>query len=400
MKKLLSVDIKRLFQNRASIIITVAVPIVLVVLVSLLLAPYFFDNTLLDEYYVAIFNEDDHPLTSELLGTILKNQEFDKLAGAVFVYSDEEGFAEIERGAAAYIHLPADMQNAISKDEPIIIKYAGNPDMPLEDALLTQAMNAASDLVNFTQNASIVLYENIAPIDEGAADTLYSDIARKYFYEVMNRMSIYTSGSDDISPFGAMLPVEYYAAALLVLFTALGGMPIAKLVGDDAKSGILHRQLLSGSRPLKVLVSKWLAGALFLFVQFIVLALCIMLVTNSISYYAGSFLSLLMCGLFLCIFTSALQLASGLISKNCEVVSFIAVTALAAVGGLFVPSVFMPRFLQTISGYTPLSAAARLASEGMFRVESAGPLIVCALLAAYTAVLIAISLRRMERRTA
>ena len=77
------------------------------------------------------------PLQPELLDTILKNKEFDKLADTVFVYSDEEGFEQIEQGAAAYIHLPADMQKTIAKDEPVVIKYAGNPALPLEDALLT-----------------------------------------------------------------------------------------------------------------------------------------------------------------------------------------------------------------------------------------------------------------------
>lgn len=399
MKKLLLIDIKRLLQNRASVAFTLLVPIVLVVLVSLLLAPYFFDNTIVDEYFVAIYNEDDHPLTSELLDTILKNKEFDKLVDAVFVYSDEAGFEQIENGAAAYIHLPAGLQETIAKDEPVVIEYAGNPELPLEDAILSGAMEAASDLVNFTQNASIVLFQNIEPINEGAADELYSDIARKYFYEVMNRKAIYTRQSDDISPFGAMLPLEYYASALLILFAALGGLPIAKLVSMDAKKGILHRQLLSGNRPIKILVSKWLAGSLFLLVQFAVLAGAIMLATKSISYYAGSFLSLAICAVLLCLFASALQLACGLAFKQSEVVSFIALTALAAIGGLFIPAVFMPQFLGSISAYTPLSAALRLASLGMFSTQAGGTGVSAALLAGYTAVLFAFSMRRMVRRT-
>ena len=399
MKKLLLIDIKRLLQNRASVVFTLVVPLVLVVLVSLLLAPYFFNNTIVDEYFIAIYNEDGHPLTSELLDTILKNKEFDKLVDAIFVYSDEEGFKQIENGAAAYIHLPAGMQKTIAKDEPVVIEYAGNPELPLEDAILSAAMEAASDLVNFTQNASIVLFQNIEPINEGDAGELYSDIARKYFYEVMNRKTIYTKQSDDISPFGAMLPLEYYASALLVLFAALGGLPISKLVSTDAEKGILHRQLLSGSRPFKVLLSKWLAGSLFLLVQFFVLAGAIMLATNSISYYAGSFLSLAICAVLLCLFASALQLACGLSFKQSEVSSFIALTALAVLGGLFIPAVFMPKLLSSISAYTPLSAALRLASIGMFSTQSGGTGASAALLAGYTAVLFTFSMRRMVRRT-
>ncbi len=399
MKKLLLIDIKRLLQNRASVAFTLLVPVVLVVLVSLLLAPYFFDSTIVNEYFVAIYNEDGHPLTNELLNTILKNKEFDKLVDAVFVYSDKEGFEQIENGAAAYIHLPAGMQETISEDKPVIIEYAGNPELPLEDAILSGAMEAASDLVNFTQNASIVLFQNIEPVNEGAADKLYSDIARKYFYEVMNRKAIYTRQNDDISPFGAMLPLEYYASALLVLFAALGGLPIAKLVSTDAKNGILHRQLLSGSRPLKVLLSKWLAGSLFMLVQFAVLSGAIMLATNSISYYAGSFLSLTVCGVLLCLFASALQLACGLAFKQSEVGSFITLTALAALGGLFIPAVFMPKLLGSISAFTPISAALRLASIGMFSTQSGGIAVSAALLAGYTTVLFAFCMRLMVRRT-
>ena len=398
MKKLFLIDFKRLFQNKASVIFTVAVPVFLVVLISLLLAPYFFEDTIVDEYYIAIYNEDGHPLTSELLDTILKSQELDKLIDAVFVDSDEAGFEELEKGATAYIHLPADMQETISKDEPVVITYAGNPDMPIEDAVLTAAMNAASDLVNFTQNASIVLYENLEPINIEAADKLYSDIARKYFYEVMNRKGVYTRQSDDVSPFGAALPIEYYASAVLVLFIALGGMPLAKTISDDRQNGIVHRQLLSGNPPLRILLSKWLSGSLFLLIQFFVLTACIMIITKSISYYAGSFLSLLGCGILLCLFASALHVASGLFFRNSEIASFVAVVALAALGGLFVPSVFMPDFLGAVSGYTPLSSAHMLAVSGMFRVEAGGLALGSGILAFCTAALLGVSMRRMTRR--
>ena len=184
-----------------------------------------------------------------------------------------------------------------------------------------------------------------------------------------------------------------------MLFTALGGLPIARLISSDTKSGIMHRQLLSGSRPAKVLFSKWLAGSLFLFVQFAVLAAAIMLATKSISYYAGSFVSLAACGLLLCLFAGALQLACGLFFKNSEVASFVIITALAALGGLFVPAVFMPRIL---ASSFRLHAAFRCAYACVHRnvphADSTGRRGSATAGSAFAVLVFVLCLRRMVRR--
>ena len=399
MKRLFCIDLKRLLQNKAAVIFTITVPVFLALLLSLLLAPFFFSDTIVEEYYVAVYNEDEHPLTSELLDTIINNNQFDKLTGAVFVDSEKEGLEALENGATAYLHFPKGMQDTVAKDEPVVITYIGNPDMPFEDALLTQAMEAASDLVNFTQNAAIELRDSVAEVAPGVSDEVFRDVARVYFFEVMSRKDAYTKQGEDASPYGGLFPVEYYAAALLVLFTALGGLPIAKTISDDASKGLVHRQLLCGSKPLKILLSKWLSGFVFLFAQFAVMSAGLLIVTKNMSYYAGSFAVLLLAGVLLCSFSSALHILIGLSSKQSQLVSFITVFALAAAGGLFVSRAFMPKLLGDIAGFTPLSLAHRLSVSGLFRIEAGGLLLYAAVLLLFAVITFLIALRRMVRRT-
>ncbi len=87
--------------------------------------------------------------------------------------------------------------------------------------------------------------------------------------------------AEETSPLGGALPVEYYAASLLVLFVSLGSLPIARITASDGGGGLLHRQLLSGRTPLGCFVSRWIAGSIFLFVQYTVLALALFLVAGT-----------------------------------------------------------------------------------------------------------------------
>lgn len=397
MRKLFAIDLKRLLQSKASIIFTIVAPLVFVILISLVLAPFIFSDTRVKKYFVTVLNEDNHPLTQALLETIIENQQFNKLIDARFVSSEREGIDSLEAGAAAFIRLPKNMQQSISKDEPVVISYYGNKDMALEDEMITQALIAGGDLVNFTQNAAIALYFNIAEIDEQAAAQTYHDASVLYYYSVMARNDVYAS-EQDVSPFGNLLPVQYYAASLLLLFVALGGIPISRLICRDAGTGLIHRQLLSGNAPFTCFLSKWIAGSFFLLIQFIVLAAAMLVLTGQLSYFSGNLGLLLLCGVLLSLLASLAMMLTGLSSKSSELPSFIVVIALALVGGLIISGAYMPAFLRTASNYTPFSPIQKLAISGMFKVDASGLLQTIAIPVAYIAVLVPICYKQYTRR--
>jgi ABC-type uncharacterized transport system permease subunit len=80
-------------------------------------------------------------------------------------------------------------------------------------------------------------------------------------------------------------------------------------------------------------------------------------------------------------------------------ISFMSVLALSLLGGLIIPSAYMPAMIRDISYYTPFAAALKLGISGMFDGNAGGILLFAAVFVVYIAVLLPISIRSFQRRT-
>jgi len=397
MKRLFAVDLKRLLQNKTIIIFVLAAPLALVLLVSLAVAPYFYANVRAQSFAVAVWNEDDDAMTKSLLKGLIESRSLAGLIQTEFVNSEEEGLEAVAEGAAAYVHIPAGMQDTLVSGGHSVIEYTGNPKMPLEDALLFETLNSGMALVSQAQHAASTLYWDSmgAGVSQDTAADTYSKAVRAYFTGVLLRGTLYEDTAET-SPLGGALPVQYYAASFLVLFMALGGLPLARITADDAASGLVHRQLLSGHSPRACLVSRWLAGALFLLIQFAVLAFAFGLIAG----FSGGVPALLIGGVLLSLFLSLCMVTVGLYANSSATAvhgAFLMTLALALLGGLLVPSAYMPAVLRDISYYSPLSAGLRLAIGGLFDAAAGGTWLFAGILAVFTAALLPLGISRFQR---
>ena len=397
MMKLLKVDLKRLLQSRAVLLFALAAPIALVLLVSLAVAPYFYANVRAQPFTVAVWNEDDDAMTQTLLKGLVESRSLAGLIHTEFVGSEQEGLDAVKNGAAAYVHIPKGMQDTLVSGGRSVIEYTGNPNMPLEDALLFETLDSGMGLVSHAQHAANMLYWD--SLDAGlswetAADA-YNTAARAYFSGVLMRSALYED-TEETSPLGGALPVQYYAASFLVLFVALGGLPVARITADDTTAGLIHRQLLSGYAPRVCFVSRWLAGAALLLMQYAVLAVALGLMVG----FTGGLPALLLGGVLLSLFLSLCMVMAGLWSKTSGTAvraAFLTTLALALLGGLLVPSAYMPGVIREISYYSPLSAGLRLAIGGLFDASAGGTWMFAGILAAFTAVLLPLGVIRFQR---
>lgn len=401
MKKLFAVDLKRLLNNKTAVLFAVGAPLLLVLLISFAVAPYFYADVRAQNFSVAVYNEDDDPLTQSILRGLMESRSLGGLISVDFVDSEAKGRGAVEDGAAAFIHIPADMQDTLSNNGRCTISYYGNPKMPLEDALLFETLDSGVSLVSDAQHAINVLYDDslYAGVGEEMAADAYSRMMTVYFNSILARSGLYEDTATT-SPLGGALPIEYYAVSFLVLFVALGGLPIARMTADDGETGLVHRQLLSGHSPLACVISRWLSGGLFLFLQYIVLALAFVLIVGS-EAYNGSLIVVLLGGVLLCLFLSLGNMLVGLLSKTSAFsvrAAFLSALALALLGGLLVPSAYMPAIVRDVSYYTPLSAALRLGIAGLFDGQAPNVAVFAGLLAVFTAALLPLVLRRFQRR--
>ena len=397
MKKLFLTDLKRLLQSKTSIIITILAPLILIVLISLTIAPLYFSDVRLDYFHITVLNEDTDPSTKLIADSLIKSDTLKGLIDVRFVDTKQEGLDSLEEGSVAFIHIPPGLQDSLYYGDQVIINYYGNKDRPLENALLLEALVPGIDLVNYSQNAVNELYYSIKPVDQQLASDVFFETSAYLLVQGMAIDDIYAP-TQEFSPLSDILPVEFYAACLLVLFVALAALPIARITEDDRKGGLLQRQIIGGIPPVKSFVSKWAAGTLMLFIQYTVLCFALLMITGRLTYFAGSTLILLGCSLLFCALASLFMIVIALNSKSAVYISLSVILTLAALGGLIIPSAYMPEILRTVSGYTPFAPALRMSLAGMFNAKIDNIGIYFAVLAAYIAVLLPIGIRSYVRR--
>ncbi|MFA5675502.1 MAG: ABC transporter permease [Christensenellales bacterium] len=396
----MKLDLKRLFYGRTSLIFAIAAPIALVILIAVMVSPNFYSNVRAQSFTVAVYNEDNHPLTEMILKELVESKSLGGLIVTKYVYSDDEGKDAVLRGAAAYIHIPEKMQERLFTEQ-ITVTYYGNPKMPLEDALLFETLSSGMEMVGYATNAGQIFY-NLAlehETEPSTAAKAKSAMIDTFFSNILFGRSALYERTAEASPLGGALPLEYFAASLLVLFAALGSLPVARITAGDGAAGLLHRQLLSGRSPLGCFISRWLAGGIFLFIQYAVLAAALGFIAGTTRQ--GSIPLLMFTGLLLCLFLSLAAINIGLLCKTPALAVrsvFLLSLALALLGGLLLPSAYMPSIVRDISYYSPFSAALKLCIAGMFDKNAQGLLLYTAVLGASTAVLAPMGFRWFQRR--
>ncbi len=279
----------------------------------------------------------------------------------------------------------------------------GNADMPLEDALLFETLSSGVELVSYGQHAVNMLYRDSRDygIDTTTAGDIYTSTRLGFVTDVLGRSALYEN-TEEASPLGSALPVEYYAASFLILFVALGALPVARITADDHETGLIHRQLLSGHSARTCFASRWLAGTVFSFIQFLVLAIALGIIAGAASKFSGSLPILLLSGLLLCGFISLGMLLVGLLAKSAPLavrVAFMSALFFALLGGLIVPSAFLPQLIRDVCYYSPFAAALRLCIAGLFDGNAQGIILYSLLLLCCIALLLPISLKRFQRRS-
>ena len=386
MIKLLGTDIKRLLQSKASIIITLTAPVILVLLISLTIAPLYFSKVRLEFFSIAVLNEDEDIRTKVIVDSLVKSDALKNLVTVDFVDTKQQGLDSVQEGSVAFIHIPAGLQETLYSGGQVVINYYGNKNKPLENALLLETLVPGIELVNFSQNAVNELYNSIAAYDSQMARRLFSDTSAYLLIEGMASDDIYEA-SLEYSPISNILPVEFYASSLLLLFVGLGALPIARISEDDKKTGLILRHITGGLHPLKSFVSKWLAGGILLFAQYAVLCTALLAVTGRLKYFAGDAFMLFGCALLFCALLSLVSIIAGMSFRSAVFMSLVIVLSLAALGGLIIPSAYMPQFMRTVSGYTPFAPALRLSLAGMFNAAKDGQGAYFGLMAAYICLL-------------
>lgn len=368
MKNPVLLDMKRLSRGKAGIIISILSPIVILLCFAAVIAPVYFDSG--DGFEAVLFCEDNDPLTLSVVQNLINTEKSRSVMTLTEVSSLEEGRAHLQSGAACLIHIPQGFQQALTSGNQSSILFYKNASRPLQSAAVLDVLSSGVTLVNEAQEGVNILYSVLeSQSGKDTAQKAYGETARNFMLSALNKTAVFET--DTVSPLGGLQPVEYYAAALLVVFLSLTALSLYSLTASDISNGIVSRHFSKGRMALTVSAPRVVSGALFVFLQGLPVLLLYMPVCLSSFVYGGSVFLMPLSLITLAFFISSLAfLLSMLVKQNVKTV-FLALAFLLFAGGAVIPiSTFGS--LSPAAAFTPFSAALRMVFDSFFFFEKGG----------------------------
>lgn len=377
MKNPLLLDLKRLSRGKAGIAIAILSPVVILFCFAAVVAPVYFDTGA--GFEAALFCEDQDALTRSVVQNLVNTEKSRDVMTLTEVSSLSEGQKAIKAGAVCFIHIPAGFRQALSAGGSTIYFYR-NEQKPLQSAAVLDVLSSGASLLNRAQAGANILYtvvENTAGAE--AAQKAYGETAQYFILSAMNKSAIFQT--DTISPLGALQPVEYYAAALLLIFLSLSALSLYEITALDISNGILSRHISMGRRALAISSPRVVSGAVFVFLQGLPVLLLYMPVCIRSFVYGGSVFLMPLSLITLSLFVSSLAFLLGMLIRRNPKAVFLLLAFLLLAGGVVVPVASFGA-LAPAAACTPFAAALRMVFDSFFFFEKggfAGPWLLCAL---------------------
>lgn len=367
MKKSIAMDLKRLAMGKTGMAILIFAPIAILLCFGAVVAPVFFNSG--GPFTVALLVEDKDPFTASVVESLVKTEKSRSVLALKNVKNLAEGTALLKSNeAVCLIRIPEGFQKSLLSGGKSRITFYENAAKPLECAVVRDVLSSGVALVNEAQKSVDALYAALhGNVPEKEAGEAYSEASRAYLLTALDKSAVFAN--EAVSPLGALQPVEYYAASLLVIFLALSALGLSALTSSDNANGVTLRHLLSGRRPLTLALSRTLSGAVFVFLQGLPLLILYMPVCIKSFAYGGNPVLMPLSLAALSLLVSAFAFCLGNIFKDGRVKAVFAVTAaLLLLGGTVIPLAGFGLFAEPAS-YTPFAAALKTVMGAFFFFE-------------------------------
>ena len=350
MIKLTFIYLKRYISRKTNIAIMLISPIILALLFSVAIAPTINDNRLIDNFSVALVDNDDSMQTKLVVNHLINSDSVKDLVDVKD--ADLETAKEMlnDDEVAAIVIIPKEfgekLMNGESMTFDIILSETQSFSAQLITNMLTEAVSLISlaqsgvDTIYFAFNESPLEYEEFKDDYHKSFTDLYSNIFAR------NEMFI---NKRDVSLFGDLVPIEYFISALVVVLLMISAMIVIDFNVKDYKSGIIRRLELINISNFKLNISKLLAGTIFLMIEFIIVIIILFSIFDAYIKInlAATFISIFIIALFaniLCLFLSSI-INDSIIAKNIYLAIILILTLLS---GIIIPFAYLPDFVQVI----------------------------------------------------
>ena len=207
---------------------------------------------------IGVVVREDNTMTRMALGYV-ENMESVSQVCSFTQMSEEEGFAQLERGdVAALVILPEQLVEGIMNGQNPTVDVVFPRNARLEAMLFRELTESGAGLLRVAQ-AQIYGADDTAA-EYGMTDRLsaiYTEIDSYNLAFALDRLAMYDE--ETVSVTGHMSVLQYYAAAGVVMFLLLAGMAVYPVMQQEPPA--VQRQLMrQGTGMMWQCFCRWLCG--------------------------------------------------------------------------------------------------------------------------------------------
>ena len=368
-------DLKRIFSSRATVILCLLVPMVVMLLFASVVAPLIITRARVESSCVMICDDDNTEVTQDFINYVANSKAFKGLVYISKIDTIAEGQKLIADGqATGLLHIPRGFYQDFSDGKAVTIEVFGSEFHTMEAALVMIAVETALNTVGRSQNALNVIqdYAESKGVDKGDVDALYDELMDLGIKVVSNRKSI-IGQEGFVSPAGELLPADLYLSAMLAWFISLATLPLSSFSAGDFSASVLQRGLRARGMSARFLAARLMSGAVFLLlVAFLVFP--IGLGASSLDrMFRGNAAAFFLAVALLALSFSAMSLGLSALLRSSDAavwVGFWLIVLFAMAGGAILPDSMLPAWAKAVGQWSPVRAAMRLLAGTVFKFDA------------------------------
>ncbi len=347
---LLKNDIRLFLKDWKACLLLLVAPLLFISYFTYVLTPYLNKSSFIEPFPVALVD-----LENTIQTRMLENQLKEISIFSEIRRLDEDAAIDqlSDKKVGGIIIIPPDLTTSISFGENKPVTVVGSSAMPLQAYVVKNIVQSAADLVSAAQSAIITIYhyDREAGLSGSELDARYNNAIMEYMLEALARNEIFLNSGADTDY--SLTPVEYFTAALIVVFMMFAGMPAMKMLTMERSVGITRRLSATPVKVWMVVLSKLIVSVMLLTLQFFI----IIIFTSKVfsSYWGAPVRNILMLFGAIILAVSAWSVFVASISSSpasADVIGNLGILLMAVVGGSIYPLSSMPRFMRGLSRLT------------------------------------------------
>lgn len=347
---LLKNDIKLFLKDWKACVILLAIPVLFIGFFAWTLTPYLNKSSFVEPFSIALVDNEDTTQTRML------SRQLDDLGifKEILRLDEAEAREKLAAGSvSSIIIIPPDFTESVSMGENKPVTVIGSRAAPLQSYIVKSLMQSAANQVSAAQSAIMTIYHynQKAGLKGEELQKQFTDSTMKFFLEALSRREVFSQVEG--TPQFDLTPMEYFTAALLVVFMMFAGMPGMKMLVTERSMGITRRLAASPVRMWQIVLSKLVTSLLLVMLQFgVIIALTSVIFNN---YWGAPVKSILLLfgGLVLAVSAWSVFVSSIATSPAAaDVIGNLGILLSAVIGGSIYPLSTMPEFIREISRFT------------------------------------------------